>query len=267
MTMIRLLAIIAFFYLAIVGFVYLFQRHLQYHPDQASPGVPAKSAAPSMKEVQIKTNDGLMLKAWFVPPKDKNGLLIVYYHGNAGHIGNRATKVHYYLEKGYGFFLVEWRGYGGNPGSPTEAGLYDDARSAVHWLEKEGYAPGQMAIYGESLGSGPAVQMALEFQPKILILEAPFNNAYDIGQMKYPWLPVRWLIKDRYDSDHKIGSIKSNLLIIHGDEDQVVPIELSHKLFERANHPKQYVTINGAGHSDLYEHHAGHIITEWLSKQ
>lgn len=264
---IRILAIFVFAYLSLSALIYLFQRQLQYHPDQSSPGLPSVNGLPYMKEIYFKTEDGLTLKSWFVPPKEKTGMILVYYHGNGGHIANRATKAHYYFEKGYGVFLVEYRGYGGNPAAPSEKGLYDDARSAIHWLEKEGYVPGQMAIYGESLGSGPATQMALEFQPKALILEAPFNNAAAVGQMQYPWLPVALLLKDRYENDEKIKHIKSNLLIIHGDEDQVVPIDLSQKLYELANHPKEYVSINGAGHSDLYEHHAGHIITEWLGKQ
>jgi fermentation-respiration switch protein FrsA (DUF1100 family) len=122
-------------------------------------------------------------------------------------------------------------------------------------------------IYGESIGSGVAVQMASEIQPKVLILEAPFSAAADVARLRYPWLPVGLLLKDKFDNMAKIGDIRSSLLIIHGDEDATVPIELSQKLFRGARHPKEYVTVNGAGHADLYDHHAGHIIIEWLGKQ
>lgn len=254
-------------YLLVVLAVYLGQRGLQYHPETRKPASPASAGLPGMREVTAATADGLDLLAWFMPPKEKDGRIIVMFHGNAGTIADRAVKARHFISKGYGVYMAEYRGYGGNHGSPSEEGFYNDARAGLKWLEKEGYSPGQFVIYGESIGSGPAVQMASEMQPRELVLEAPFSSAADVAKTRYFWLPVDLLLKDRYDNILKIPSVKSSLLIVHGDEDGVVPIELSRKLFDAAQHPKEYVTINGGAHNDLYDHHAGHIVTDWLEKQ
>src|SRR5690606_7238404 len=129
------------------------------------------------------------------------------------------------------------------------------------------YTPAQFVLYGESIGSGVAVQMAREVQPRYLILEAPFTSAADVAKDKYFFLPVDMLMKDRYDSIDKIPEITSSLLIVHGDEDAVVDQKLGKKLYDKANHPKEFISINGGHHADLYEHHAGHVIIDWLNKQ
>jgi fermentation-respiration switch protein FrsA (DUF1100 family) len=254
-------------YLLVMIVMYVAQRDLEYFPDRTPPGAPKDSNVPEMKLVSFTTEDGITLSSWFGAPRKKEGRIVVLFHGNGGNMTHRAMKARYFLDKGFGVLLAEYRGYGGSKGSPSEQGLYKDGRAALKWLESEGYSPSQFVLYGESLGTGVAVQMALESQPKILILETPFSSATDIAKKLYFWLPVDLLIKDKFDSASKIGGIRSSLFIIHGDEDETIPIAYSHKLFEAANHPKEYVTINGGGHSDLYEHHAGHIITEWLEKQ
>jgi hypothetical protein len=254
-------------YLLIMAVMYLFQRQLEYSPDTHPPGSPQNSNVPEMREVTATTEDGLKLVAWFAAPKIKGGKIVVLYHGNAGNISGRAIKARAFLERGYGVYMCEYRGFGGNSGFPSEQGFYKDARSALKWLEAQGYSPSQFVIYGESIGSGAAVQMALEIQPKSLILEAPLSSAIDVARMRYPWLPVDLLLKDRFENAAKIDKIHASLLIVHGDEDTVVPIILSQKLFNLAHHPKEYVTVNGGAHSDLYDHHAGHIITQWLDKQ
>lgn len=258
--------VLALYALVLVG-VYFMQRHLQYFPDKNYPGDPKDSDAPSMQVVQLQTEDGLTLHAWFVPPAQRGGKVVVYYHGNAGHLAHRASKVQYFIDKGFGVLLVEYRGFGGNPGSPSEQGLYHDGRAAIKFLEKQNYTVSQLVIYGESIGTGVATQMALEIQPRYLILEAPFSTAADVAKKKYFFLPIDLLMKDRYDSIDKIDKIKTSLLIVHGDEDGVIPIDLGKKLYDKAAHPKEFVTINGGHHSDLYDHHAGYVIVEWLEKQ
>ena len=264
--MVRILFYAVIAYVVLVIAVYFLQRHMQYFPNKSDPGSPEKNGLPGMKVVRTTTEDGLSLLAWFMPPADKNGKILVFYHGNAGHIGHRAVKARYFIERGYGVFFAEYRGFGGNPGSPTEEGLYKDARAALKWLEAQGYLTRQIILYGESIGSGVAVQIAKEIQPDILILEAPFSSALDVAKRTHFWLPVDWMMKDRYDSLSKIPDVKSQLLIVHGDEDNVIPIHLAKKLFEAANHPKEFITINGGGHSDLYDHHVGHVIRDWLDK-
>lgn len=265
--LVRLILLLACGYVLSVAFMYFFQRHFQYYPNRNALPTPAEAGAPWMKVVVSTTEDGLKLQNWFVPPKEKDGKIVVIFHGNAGNISHRAIKTAYFYEKNYGVFLAEYRGFGGNPGTPTEKGLYLDAMAAVHYLEAQGYNASQLVIYGESIGTGVAVETALRLQPPQLILEAPFTSAMDVANLSYFWLPVKYLMKDRFESIAKIKDVKSSLLIVHGDEDGVIPITLSQQLYEKANHPKEFVTINGGGHSDLYDHHAGHIIVEWLDRQ
>lgn len=265
--MARILFFILAGYFLLTVVVYLMQRQLQYYPPRNAPATPEKQGVPFMREVRIKTDDGYDHLAWFTPPRDKGGYVIVMYHGNAGHIGDRAIKLPYYVEKGFGVLMCEYRGYGGNKGRPTEQGLYKDGRACIKWLQDQGYGAGKTVIYGESIGSGIAVQMAQEYQPAFLILEAPFSSAVDVAKGIYWFLPVDYMMKDRYENAAKILSVTSPLLIVHGDEDRTIPIHLAQKLFDAAKHPKEFVTINGGGHSDLYEHHAGHIISEWLEKK
>ena len=266
--LVRLIFEAAVFYAVIVALIYLFQRRLMYVPGHDRLRRPRDSGLPDMREVAVPTADGLLLRAWFQPPRRPGGAVVVYFHGNAGHIGHRAGKAAYYLDAGYGVFLCEYRGYGGNAGTPTEAGLYRDGRAAIAWLQDNGFALPQMIFYGESIGAGVAVQLAREFSPPVLILEAPFTSAVEMGLRRYPWLPVERLIKDRFDNLAKIGGLKNcDLLIVHGDEDANTPIAFAKRLFDAAPHPKEFIAINQGGHNDLYEHHAGHVITDWLKKR
>lgn len=262
----RLLFLLLCAYVLATALAYAFQRALQYAPNRKRPGSPDKVGLHGMQALTIETPDRLELLAWFMPPAQHAGKIIFFTHGNAGNIADRAVKVRYFIERGYGFYLCEYRGYGGNAGRPSEQGLYTDARSGLEWLRQQGYSAEQIILYGESIGTGVAVQMGLEIQPPAIILETPFASARDVARARYPWLPVDWLMKDRFDSIDKISKIRTHLLIIHGDEDMTVSIDQGKLLFEAARHPKEMITINGGGHSDLYDHHAGHIIVDWLRK-
>lgn len=266
-----MLARLLFYFLLVYGLTlvltYLLQRQLQYAPNKSHPGSPADAGVPEMIEVQATTDDGYNHLSWFAAPKEPGAGIIILFHGNAGNISHRNMKARHFIDRGYGVFFCGYRGYGGNRGNPTEAGLYKDARACLRWLDGKGYKTGDFILYGESLGSGVATQMALEIQPRTLILEAPFSSATDVAKHRYFFLPVDALLKDKYDNVSKIKDIRTNLLIIHGDEDEVVHIDLGQRLFNAANHPKEFITINRGAHSDLYEHHAGHVITDWLEKQ
>jgi uncharacterized protein len=264
---VRLILELVLVYVLLVGVIYLIQRNLQYFPDRNFAGAPGDAGLPEMKAVSLRTIDGLDLFSWFAPPREKGGRIVAMFHGNAGNISHRAIKARYFLDRGYGVYLCGYRGFGGNPGAPTEEGLYNDARAGLKWIEELGYSPGQFVLYGESLGTGVAVQMATELQPRALILESPFSNTLEVARLRYPFLPVDLMLKDRYESIGKIAKVKSSLLIVHGDEDPVIPIHLGKKLFDAANHPKEFCSVAGAHHNDLYEHHAGHIICDWLDKQ
>lgn len=264
--LIRILISIVSVYAIVVLLVYLGQRYLQYAPNRSYPGKPADYGVQEMEEMRVTAEDEQENLAWYVPPKSPNGKIIIYYHGNAGHIADRAYKIRHFLDAGYGAYLCEYRGYGGNKGDLSEQGIYRDARSALNFLRTQGYGPDQWIIYGESIGSGPAVQMALETQPKGLILEGAFSSAIDVAGGKYPWLPTKYLLKDKYDSIKKLPSIHSSLLMLHGDIDPVIPYALGQKLFEKGNAPKEFVTVKGGQHSNLYDYNAAGIILDWLQR-
>lgn len=259
-----IIAVLCGIYVSLVAAAYIFQTKIQYWPYTQRAETPAEFGLSEMKEVYIRSDDGLNLLAWYVPPARKDGKIVVIFHGNCCTLAYRAVKAKSFFTKGYGVLLVEYRGYGGNPGTPNEEYFYKDARAAAVWLNKQGYHNDHIVAYGNSLGSGVAVQFALDTGAKFLILEAPFTSAVDVGEFLYPYIPVRAILHDTYDSFSKIGKISPELLIVHGDQDEVIPIELGKKLFAAANEPKQFISIAGGKHGDLYRHGAGNQISAWL---
>ncbi len=232
-----------------------------YHPAGAPNPIDADIAG--MLVVSYGTSDGLVLGGWYRPARA--GLqTLVYFHGNAGHLGDRLILVQPYLDAGYGVLLAGYRGYGGNPGRPGEEGFYADGRAALAWLAANGVAPSRTVLFGESLGTGVAVQMAVEYRIAGLVLQSPFTSVVDVGQDKVPWLPVSLLMTDRFDSLSKISRITAPLLLIHGEADRVVPIHLGRRLFEAAPEPKTAQFVPGAGHNDLHRFGAGEAVLEFL---
>ncbi len=265
--MVKVLFTIFIAYVFLICIVFVMQRKMQYFPDTNHPGTPAQNGILKMQEIKVKTEDGLELLAWFAPPEELSGKIVIFYHGNAGNIAERAYKAKNFIGTGYGVFFCEYRGYGGNPGFPNEVGIYDDARSSLKWLKKEGYEEDQWILFGESIGSGPAVQMAKEFKGiRHLVLEGGFSSAIDVANSVYPWLPVSLLMLDKYDNTSKIKDVKASLLMLHGEMDPVVDLKFGKKLFEAANHPKEFVTLKQANHVDLFDHGADKIIIEWLRR-
>jgi len=263
----RIVWIVALFYIFMVSILYFGQRNLMYFPSQEALGSPGASQLPEMQTVLVKTEDGLNLVAWFAPPKKRNGKVIVLFHGNANSIAARAFKARYFLDAGYGVYLCEYRGFAPNAGNPSEQGFYSDARAAVSFLKVQGYAPAQLVFYGESIGTGVAVEMAKEYPPAALILEAAYTSTLDVAKMRYFYVPVSLLMKDRFDSLSKIGDIHAPLLALHGDADNVVPYRFGRQLFASANAPKTFLSFPGGGHVDLYDRGAGPMIVAWLDKQ
>lgn len=252
-------------YAVFAGAIGVSQRRLMYHPD-TSPPVLSDAGVRDMAAVALNTADGLNLLAWHRPASRKGAPTLIYFHGNAGNIGDRGYKVRPYLDAGYGVLLVSWRGYGGNPGSPTEDGFYDDARAAFAFIEAQGVAPERIIIYGESIGSGPAVQLATEKDIGALVLEAPFTSAPDVAQRAYWYLPAQYMVLDRYDSRAKIDDIEAPLFIVHGESDRVVPVDMGRSLLADAKQPKDASFFPAAGHNDLYDYGADKAILEFLAK-
>lgn len=262
-TLFWLVVVVAAAYLLIVSTLFAAQRSLLFQPADDAES-PAAMGVAEMRTVTVRTADGLDLLAWYGAPRQPDAPVIAYFHGNAGTIAQRAFKARLFLDAGYGVLLMEYRGYGGNPGRPSEAGLYEDGRAALRWLESQGVPPQRLIVYGESLGTGVAVQLAVEARPAALILEAPYTSIPDVAAGLYPLVPVRLLARDRFDSLAKIADLQAPLLVVHGHSDQVVPFSLGKRLFEAAPQPKQAVFLPQANHGNLYDWGAGGAILAFL---
>ncbi len=245
-----LLIVVAFCAIVLVLF-WLGQRQLIYFPSADVP-TPAQAGVPRAEAVTFSTGDGLTLNGWFVPGSTATveGTVIVF-NGNAGHRGYRAELARWFADDGYATLLFDYRGYGDNPGAPSEDGLARDARAARRYLVSRAGVDSQRIIYfGESLGAAVAVGLAVDEPPRALILRSPFASLADTGRYHYPYLPVSWLLRDRYPSIERIARIRCPLLVIAGDRDSIVPMAHSRRLFEAASQPKQFALIEHADHND-----------------
>ena len=264
-SVISLAVVVAIGYLAIVSAMYFGQRKLIFRPD-TTPSVLAEAGLPDVRDVTLRTTDGLDLRAWYLPPSSGTAPVLLYTHGNAGSLIDRAGRLSLYHSAGIGCLLVDYRGFGGNPGEPTEEGLYTDGRAAYAWLMENGVAPDRLVLYGESMGSAVAVKLATEHEAAAVILDAPFTSIVDVAAGRYPWIPVSLLVKHRFESLSRIDRVRQPLLIMHGTEDRVVPYELGVSLFRAANEPKQFVRFDGGAHMDLYDRGALQHVTAFLDK-
>lgn len=238
-------------YVLVVVALYVGQRRLMYFPDP-TPISPEDYGFSDFQVLSTRTEDGLELKFWH--REGRTGFpTIALFHGNGGNVAHWADRVDDLTGLGYGVVLVEYRGYGGNPGSPTEQGLYLDARATLATMAARGVPASRVILFGESLGTGVAVQMALEGRGIALALAAPYTSVAEAAGYHYPWLPTNYLVKDRYDSLSKIKSITMPVFIIHGNLDQTIPFALGMRLAEAANMPKM-VRMPEAGHNGLWAH-------------
>ena len=231
-----ILIIFVLAYLFIVLFVYFYQRNLLYHPGENN--YSGDKLIVEIDEVKIKTQDNIELLSWYHKKNLNSYKTILFLHGNAGSLENRIHKINHFKDMNVNFLLVSWRGFSGNKGTPTEKGLYEDARSAVNWLKSQGVKENNIIIYGESLGTGITTEIAQNKNFAGIILESPFTSMVDAGKNVYPYLPVRLLLKDKYESKKKIKNIHSPILIMHGKVDKIVPFHMGKKMYELANEPK-----------------------------
>jgi fermentation-respiration switch protein FrsA (DUF1100 family) len=234
-----------------VGFallLYVTQRSLMYFPDTVHT-TPAQAGLPRAEEVTLTTSDGEHIFAWHVAPGDGKPV-ILYFHGNGGALHYRVARFEKLIDDGVGLVAVEYRGYGGSSGSPSEHGLIADAEAAYAFAVAR-YPASQIVVWGESLGTGVAVALAAEEPVGRVILEAPFTSAEAVGAKRYWYLPVRLLMKDQFRSDERIGKVTAPLLILHGVKDDTVPFAMGQQLFALANKPKHIVKFLDGGHEDL----------------
>ena len=262
MTSIFLIAITV--YLVAVALMYFFQRSFLYHPSSGlmEPGHFGESR---MSVVKVVTDDGLPLISWYRKAAEGKPT-ILYFPGNAGHIGHRIDKIQGYLEAGYGVFLLSYRGFGSNPGFPTEEGLYLDGKAAMDYLKSENVPYFRLVLYGESLGTGIAVELAQDRGIAALILEAPFTSINDVAQHHFWFFPARYMIKDSYNSLSKINRVNAPILFIHGELDRTIPVEFGRRLFMAAPKQKHMILVPDAGHNNLYDFGVDEKVIDFIDR-
>ena len=263
--MLPLLGFAAVAYAALVGGLYLFQRQLLYFPDRAHPELFGLQQL-GVREVTLSTEDGLSLLSWYVPARPGRPV-IAYFHGNGGHIGYRAERLLRFSREGFGVLMAEYRGYGGNPGTPSEAGFYADGRAALAFLDREGVAADRVVLYGESLGSGVAVALTVQHEIAALILEAPFTSVAEVAQQHFPYVPAARMVIDRFDSFSRIGRVKAPILVLHGERDRVVPVRYGRALFDAAPEPKEGWFAPDAGHEDLARYGSLDVAVAFITRR
>ena len=223
-------------YLIIAFVLYNYQRSLLYHPSENN--YSGDKLTVSSDKIKIKTDDDVELLAWYHEKDIAKYKTILFLHGNAGSLENRIHKINHFRDIDINFLLISWRGFSGNAGEPSEEGLYKDAKSAIKWLINEGAIEENIIIYGESLGTGVATEIAQHKNFAGIILESPFTSMVEAGKTKYPIFPIGLLLKDKYESFKKIKNIKSPILIMHGEADKLVPFWMGKQMYELANEPK-----------------------------
>ena len=252
-------------YAALVGGLYLFQRQLLYLPDRTRPELLGLEKL-GVREVTHTTEDGLSLLSWYLPARPRRPV-IAYFHGNGGHIGYRAERLLRFAREGFGVLMPEYRGYGGNPGTPTEAGFYADGRATLAFLDREGVAANRLVLYGESLGSGVAVALAVQHEIAALILEAPPTSVAEIAQCHFPYVPASRMVVDRFDSLSRIGKVKAPILVLHGERDRVVPVRYGRALFDAAPEPKENWFAPAAGHENLARYGSLDVVVGFIDRR
>jgi fermentation-respiration switch protein FrsA (DUF1100 family) len=259
-------------YLCVLALLWLFESHLIYFPGRQRSLIapPARLELP-VERVEIPTEDGVKLVAWALPAgADSNGFWLLICHGNAGNLSEFDRPVHYAGLRGLGLSLLafDYRGYGESGGAPSEEGLYRDADAAYRYLrESRGVPADRIVLFGHSLGSAVAIELASRVPAAGLIVEGALTSAVDRGQELYPYIPVRRLARSRFGSLDKIGGITIPKLFLHAAGDEVIPLAHGRRLFQAAREPKTFVELKG-GHGDAFDVDSGRYfgsIAEFLA--
>ena len=264
MYLLKILIVIFIIYFFILTFLYFFQRNLLYHPSENN--YFADDLTVQIEEVKIETSDGIKLLGWFHKKNLKIFKTIIFFHGNAGSLNNRIHKINHFKNIDVNFLIIAWRGFSGNQGKPSEKGLYLDGKSAIEWLNKKGVKNEDIILYGESLGTAVATHLSQNNNFAGVILESPFTSMIGAAKNVYPYFPIRFLLKDKYESDKKIKNIKSPILIMHGEADKIVPFWMGKKIYELANEPKYFYFSEKDNHMMEYNKKTLVILKEYLER-
>ncbi len=246
-------AIIIIIYMAVNGFMYLRQPAMVFFPARDLSENPDDWGL-QYDDVFIKTADGVTINGWFIPEKNSDKALL-FLHGNGGNISHRKESVEIFNRLGLNVFIIDYRGYGISEGSPDEKGLYLDAQIAWDYLIKKGFDKTKIIIFGRSLGGAIAINLASKVKPGALIIESTFSSARDMGQSIFPLLSRVLIFRYSFNSGELIKKINSPLLVIHSPDDEIIPFKLGKKVFDAANEPKSFFSLQG-------DHNNGFIISQ-----
>ena len=249
-------------YLIIVAYMYLNQRKLLYLPRENN--YLDDQIDFNFREVFIDVEKNLKLKAWLIENDFKNKKTLVFFHGNAGNLSNRTYKLNQLSKLDLNIIILAWRSFSGNEGEPSEQNLYNDAKKTIDWLNSRGVKNKNIILYGESLGTGIAVELGQTNQFGGIILESPFTSMTNAAKNIYPWLPVKYLLKDKYDSEKKIKNLQIPILIMHGKKDNIVPFKMGKKLYDLANNPKFFYFTENDDHMMTFDEKLVNTIKNFL---
>jgi hypothetical protein len=239
-------------YGGLVGFLFFNENRLVYWPE---PGPLTPPASLPVEPISLTTSDSVRITAWVIPPERDSSRWLLIFHGNAGNLATPGRPEHdaQMRRLGLGLLAVDYRGYGESDGVPTERGLYTDARAAYDYLTVVRKIPARrIVIYGHSLGSGVAVELASSVPAAGLIIEGAFTSVPDRGAELYRYIPVQWIARNRFNSLARIRSLRMPLLVIHGRDDATIPISHGRRLFDAAPEPKSFLEVAG-GHDDAFQ--------------
>jgi fermentation-respiration switch protein FrsA (DUF1100 family) len=228
-----------------------YEQESMYYPTREIVRTPAAAGLP-FEDVALATPDGETLHGWWVPSGRTEAPVVLFFHGNGGNVSHRLEKLAVFRSLGADTLIIDYRGYGRSTGTPSEHGMYSDARAAYEWLtETRRVAPDRIVVYGESLGCAVGVHLAAEARTGGVVVESGFTSVPDIAQKRLPFLPVQWVLKHRFDTLDKVPRIDAPLLILHSREDELFEMSHPERLLAAARPPKRLVELQG-GHNDAF---------------
>ena len=269
MSIIWIVIIIAGVYVAFAGYLFVSQSRYVYYPERILSTDPG-SIGLSLESVQLETADGVKLSAWYIPNESATDV-ILFCHGNAGNISHRLDSIRIFNRMGLSVLIFDYRGYGQSEGSPSEIGTYQDAEAAWQYLiQEQQVKPDRIIVFGQSLGGAVAAWLAQRHTPGALILESTFTSVPDIAAKLYPYLPVRLLLRFKYDTAAYLEGVNCPVLIVHSPDDEMMPFRHGQRLFETAKEPKEFLKISGSHNEGFitsgkrYEEGLNAFISEYL---
>ena len=246
----HILGILAAAYIGLALLLYFFQTRLVFYPETGREiiATPGQTGLP-YEDVQLSTEDGLSLHGWYIPALQPRGT-VLFLHGNAGNISHRIDSLQMFHRLGYNTLIFDYRGYGNSGGTPSEQGTYSDAEAAWRYLTEQRHIPScRIVLFGESLGGAVGAWLAARGKPAALVIASGFTSVPDLARHFYPYLPVQWLARIRYDTAKSLRAVTVPVLIAHSPDDEIVPFEHGHALLAAANPPKRFLELSG-GHNN-----------------